>query len=170
MKVKIFLNKSQMKILTQALVISSLDYCNALYYGIDSQLMKQLQVIQNRACRVIFGLKRRDSVDSYIKELHWLKVEQRIQFKILLLAYKCLNGSAPSYLADLLRYSDINSSRDPALKSPVPRTLKGERAFQCSAARLWNAMPRSVKFCVNVGNFKRNLKTYLFAQCFRNVN
>ena len=86
-KMKPFLNKSQMKILTQALVISSLDYCNALYYGIDSQLMKQLQVIQNRACRVIFGLKRRDSVDSFIKELHWLKVEQRIQFKILLLAY-----------------------------------------------------------------------------------
>ena len=96
-KMRPFLTTKQLQILIQALVISSLDYCNALYYGIDSALLNQLQIIQNSACRTIFGLKKRESVSDHLKRLHWLKVKERIQFKILLLVYKSLNGQAPDY-------------------------------------------------------------------------
>ena len=63
--------------------------------GCSSDFLRQLQNIQNRACRIIFGLKRRDSVSPYLKSLHWLKVEQRIQFKVLLLTHKWLHDRAP---------------------------------------------------------------------------
>ena len=96
-----FLTDDQVKILVQSLVISSLDYCNGIYLGCNQSIISQLQIIQNRACRVIFGLKQRDSVCAQMKDLHWLKVRERIDYKILLTVYKALNGLAPMYLTEL---------------------------------------------------------------------
>ena len=83
----------QLEIITQALVMSSLDYCNALYYGINQAVSKRLQLIQNRGCRVRKGLKRRDGIEPNLQELHWLKVQERIEIKILHLPFnKAIHG------------------------------------------------------------------------------
>ena len=59
-KMRKFLTTEQIKILTNAVIMLSLDYCNSLYYGCNhNSVISQLQMIQNRACRVIFGLKKR---------------------------------------------------------------------------------------------------------------
>ena len=93
-----YLSITQVRILVQAVILSKLDYCNALYFGCNSSVIKQLQVIQNRACRIIFGMSKTQSVDLKLKELHWLKVNERIEFKIMLLVFKSVNGLAPKYL------------------------------------------------------------------------
>ena len=64
--------------------------------------MNQLQNIQNRASRLVFGLKRKDSVPEKLKDLHWLKVRERIEFKLCLLTFKAVNGIGPSYLSDII--------------------------------------------------------------------
>ena len=48
-----------------------------------------------------------------LKELHWLKVQEIIEFKVILLTFKCLNNLAPSYLTELLQYNNISGSRAP---------------------------------------------------------
>ena len=63
----------------------------------------KLQRVQNNAARVITLTKKHDHITPVLKELHWLPVRKRIEFKILLLAYKCLHGTAPSYLRELLK-------------------------------------------------------------------
>ena len=163
---KSFLTIKQMTILTQALVVSALDYCNALYYGIDTVFINQLQVCQNRACRVIFGLKKRDSVTQHLQSLHWLRIRERVDFKVLLLVYKCLNGLAPEYLAELLQYNNLSGSRCPTLKSSVTATHRGARAFQASAPLLWNSLPVELRQSPNVNNFKCTLKTFLFKRSY----
>ena len=165
-KMKAFLNQQQMQILIQSLVISSIDYCNALYFGIDSNLLNQLQGIQNRACRIVFGLKRKESVADYLKKLHWLKVSERIEFKILLLTYKALNGLAPCYLSELLHYNNISGSRTPSLQSFITKSSRGHRAFQSHAPSLWNALPADIRESLNVNIFKSKLKTFLFRKSF----
>ena len=165
-KMKSFLTIKQMTILTQALVVSALDYCNALYYGIDTVFINQLQVCQNRACRVIFGLKKRDSVTQHLQSLHWLRIRERVDFKVLLLVYKCLNGLAPEYLAELLQYNNLSGSRCPTLKSSVTATHRGARAFQASAPLLWNSLPVELRQSPNVNNFKCTLKTFLFKRSY----
>ena len=94
-RMKPFLTTKQITMLVQAVVGSLLDYCNALYFGCSKSVISQLQNIQNRACRVIFGMKKRHSVDVKLQSLHWLKIPERIEFKILLLVYKSLNGLVP---------------------------------------------------------------------------
>ena len=66
-KMKPFLNMKQMQQLVQALIISSLDYCNALYYGASRKTVSQLQAIQNRACATIFGLKKREPKQNILR-------------------------------------------------------------------------------------------------------
>ena len=54
----------------------------------------------NAAARLVFTSPRRDHVSPLIRQLHWLKAPEQIQYKLAVLVYKCLNGMAPSYLAD----------------------------------------------------------------------
>ena len=66
------------------------------------ELTKKLQKVQNNAARVITGVKKQDHITPVLMDFHWLPVKQRIEFKALLLVYKYMKGTAPSYLKDLL--------------------------------------------------------------------
>ncbi len=100
-KVRPFLTEHAPQLLVQALVISRLDYCNALLAGLPSNTIKPLQMIQNAAARLVFNEPERAYIAPLIISLHWLPVAARIKFKTLLLAYR--TASAPSYLHSLLR-------------------------------------------------------------------
>ena len=161
-KMKSFLTTKQMNTLVQAVIISCLDYCNGLYYGCSSTVITQLQNIQNRACRLIFGLKRKDSVQDKIKELHWLKVRERIEFKLCLLAFKAVNGIGPSYLSDIITFVNDSSRRRSSLHIPVRAQNSHPHAFQTVAPKLWNQLPISISSCNEINLFKKMLKTHLF--------
>ena len=160
-RMKSFLSIDQTKLLAQAIVISSLDYCNSLYYGCPQSVMSQLQTIQNRACRIVCGLKKKDSVDEKLVSLHWLKVVERIKFKIILLTFKGLNGLAPIYISELFQFNQLEDSRAPTLHTPT-NMMKCDRAFQVSASILWNELPNSIRELKSINVFKSKLKTHLF--------
>ena len=61
---KKYLSSNQCKIPIHALVLSSLDYCNSLYYGFNSSNTRQLQTIQNRACIIVYGLEKISSASD----------------------------------------------------------------------------------------------------------
>ena len=94
------------KSLVHAFVTCRLDNCNSLLIGSPSFLIQKLQCIQNCAARLVTGQPKFAHVTPILKELHWLPIEQRVAFKVLLLAYKGLNGLAPKYISDMLvRYT-----------------------------------------------------------------
>ncbi len=102
-KIRPFLTEHAAQLLVQALVISRLDYCNALLAGLTSNTIKPLQMIQNAAARLVFNEPKRAHVTPLFVSLHWLPVAARIQFKTLMLAYRTTTGSAPTYFHSLLR-------------------------------------------------------------------
>ena len=86
-------------------------------------------------------------------ELYWLRVPERVTFWLCVLAYRCLRGTATTYLAgSLLRTSDVDTrcclhSADTAILV-VPSTRRstlGDRAFPVTLARAWNGLPSSVR-------------------------
>ena len=126
---------------------------------------------QNCAARQNLCNRKFDRITPLLKELHWLPVEQRIIFKILLLTFKALNNLCPSYISDLLEtYKPARNLRSSGRKLlVVPRSkLKsyGDRAFSVAAPRLWNDILDSIKCSEDLSSFKRNLKTYLFKRYF----
>ena len=58
------------------------------------------QIVQNMGCRVIKNLKKFDHITEAMKDLHWQKIPEHIQFKVLVTIYQCVNGLAPSFLID----------------------------------------------------------------------
>ncbi len=102
-KIRPFLIKHAAQLLVQALVISRLDYCNALLAGLPSNTIKPLQMIQNAAARLVFNEPKRAHVTPLFISLHWLPVAAHIKFKTLMLAYRTTTGSAPAYFHSLLR-------------------------------------------------------------------
>ena len=91
-KIKYFLTADNLKTAVNALVYSCLDYCNALYSGLNQNLIHRLQLVQNTAARLITGTRKFEHITPVLAALHWLPVSFRIQFKILLVTFKALNG------------------------------------------------------------------------------
>ena len=81
------------------LVLTCLDYCNGLLGGAPKCLLSPLSGVLRAAARLILLLPRTSSVADRIRtELHWLDIPCRVTFKLCVLAYRCLHGSAPAYL------------------------------------------------------------------------
>jgi hypothetical protein len=109
---KRFLSKPALAQLLHAFVLSTLDCNNSLLVGCPESKLCVLQKVQNWAARLATGCNRRDHITPYLKSLHWLPFRQRIDFKISLLMFNCLNGTAPSYLTSLVtRYEPPSSLR-----------------------------------------------------------
>ena len=161
------------KTLVQGLVISHLDYSNALFADLPSTTLKPAQLVQNHAAKVILGLRKFDSATEALKQLHWLPIRQRCIFKLLLLVYKSLHNQAPSYLSDLLvkrqstRTTRSSSEDDTKLIEPfTARSTFASNSFSVAGPRHWNSLPASVRQSPSVDVFRRRLKTHLFDQYF----
>jgi len=86
-----------------AIIGSRLDYCNSLYYGMSNTNFQRLQRVQNASARIVCQASRRQhhTVDL-LKDLHWLPVRGRVDYKIAVLCYKAVKLQQPSYLSSLL--------------------------------------------------------------------
>jgi hypothetical protein len=170
-KIRKCLPEATCKTLVQALVISRLDYGNALYNGLPQALLSRLQRTQNAAARVITGAKRHDHITPHLQSLHWLPVQSRVQYKLLLHTFKAINHLSPGYMTELVplrqNQRSLRSSSKPLIQVPRTRTARyGDRTFSASAARLWNSLPGELHECLTVFSFKKLLKTALFKSAF----
>ena len=66
----------------------------------DDKLMRQVQSVQNAAARLITGAKRCKHITPILRQLHWLPVRRRVEFKMASLVYQVLSSKVPGYLAD----------------------------------------------------------------------
>jgi len=81
-----------------------------------------MQSILNAAARLVFSASRSERITALLRDLHWLRVPERIQFRLCVLAFRCLNGSAPLYLAESVRRTaDVEGRRQ--LRSSTIMTL-----------------------------------------------
>ena len=169
-RIRKYLNENAARTIVQALVTSRLDYCNSLLIGLPACLIRKLQLVQNTAARVIARSRKYDHITPIMIHLHWLPIEQRIQFKVALLTYKALNDLAPQYLSNMLMASTsraLRSSSQRKLMEPSFRlSTFGGRSFMCAAPRLWNSLPTNLKNCTSVTMFRNKLKTYLFKEAY----
>jgi len=159
-----------MQSLIVALVFSRLDYGFATFASLPKQLMDRLQSVQNAVSRLIFKACRQDHIQPLLRRLHWLWMPERVSFRLAVLVYCCLYGSAPGYLAsDLQRVSHLNARR--RLRSSttsalvVPRTVHstiGDRTFPAIAASVWNSLLESVRSSPSLHVFHSRLKNWTF--------
>ena len=163
--------KMSPKHLLCAFVLSRRDYCNSLLAGCPKYFLSKLQKVENNAARLIFRTTRSAHVTPILHSLHWLPIEQRIEYKSSLLCFKISSHQAPVYLLELLHLytpsRQLGSSTDTRVfRIPSFRTKScGQRSFS-QAPDIWNQLPVSVRHSTSVGSFKSSLKTFLFLKTF----
>lgn len=170
-RIRSHLNETATRSLVQALVISRIDYCNSLLHGLPKRMLSKLQRVQNSAARIVAKSTRRQHITPVLQDLHWLPIEYRIQYKILMLTFKALHSEAPMYIQELLeeRRSVRALRSNDALLLQVPRMKTsrfGERAFISAAPTLWNKLPAYIRKIDSISGFKKDLKTYFFSKAY----
>ena len=150
---------------------TNLDYCNAILHGLPKVLLNRLQLVQKRAARIVTFTEKYEHITPSLIDLHWLPVEYRIIYKILLLAYKAINGLSPSCISNLLSFCSssysLRSCSNKLLQAPRSKLKTyGDRRFSIAGSKLWNGIPASLRNTDSLDSFKKHLKTYLFHQAF----
>jgi len=154
--------------------MSKLDYCNVALAGLPSCDLDRLQSVINAAARLTVGAQRHNHITPLLADLHWLRIPQRIQYKLCVLVYQCVQGSAPSYLQNAICLAASAESQRrlcPASSADLimpatRRTTMGNRAFAVAAPRAWNSLPDAIHRSPSLAVFKRSLKTHFYIQCF----
>jgi hypothetical protein len=167
-------SRSVLQSLIVSLVLSRLDYGSATLAGLPTRLLDRLQSVLNAAARLVYGSRKYDHVTPLLRDLHWLRVPERIAFRLAVLVYRCQHGIAPPYLADELhRVADVGprqrlrSAATTALVVPnTAHSTIGDRSFPVAAARVWNSLPQLVTSSPSLTVFRRRLKTELFTRSY----
>ena len=129
--------------------------------------------VQNWSCHLTTGgtTNRREHITPVLFALHWLPIRQRIQFKLLLLVYRCTHQLAPVYLTDLVvPYVPTRSLRsaDQNLLTVKRYNLEryGRRSFSVAGPSSWNALQSDIRNYVSLPAFRSSLKSHLFREAF----
>ena len=127
-----------LKMISQSYIISHLNYCNLIYYGIIKSKINYIYRILRIIERMIYGFKRKDhnSITEYLKSLGWLEMRNYSAYRILCLTYiHTLYAKHQHYLYDIWRFSVL---------APV----------------LWNNLPLILRRCNSIKTFKKTVKKH----------
>ena len=152
-RVRCYISDEACRLAVLALVISRLDYCNALLVGASQHQLEKLQRLPNCAARLVARPHTQPGgvvhVTPILQRLHWLSVCQRGLCKVCVLVHHCVHGVGPCYLSELLQHH----VRDCCLRRPSatqvgqhqPRRRVGRVSFGVAGPQVWNSLPVSVR-------------------------
>jgi len=156
--------------LARSIAMSKLDYCNAIQHGSPKSSTAVLQRTHNSLAHVVLQESKYTNATPLPKSLHWLPVQQRIQFKLAVVTYKVKSTKMPAYLHSLLSERvptrTIRSSTRPLLDVTRIKIVYGQRVFRISAPNIWNSLPVDIQLACSLTIFKKHLKTSLFLTAF----
>ena len=155
------------------LVMTYLDYANSILTGLPKASIHQLQRVQNMAAKIVLQRSKFDSPSKCLEELHWLSIQYRINFKVVMLVFKCIHGLVPRYLEELITIKKLSRqglrSEQVIRQLEVPRTTRhsfAARSFRVRGPKLWNPLPEHIKQIEDYSTFKKDLKTFYFRKVF----
>jgi hypothetical protein len=158
-------NRSACRLLIQSYVCSRFTYCLSIFGSTDKTRMNKLQLMQNYAARVIYGIGKFDHVSHLIQKLEWLRIDNLYTYRLGLMTSKCFSSLVPGYLSELIcnnsRNHKYNTRYKDALLLPKIRTNYGKMTFTYKASEFWNSISltlRSLPYRMFLGPFKNSFQ------------
>ena len=169
-KVKKLFRRKNLVSLYRALIEPYFIYCSIVWDNISETLEKQLQVLQNRAARIITGAPLLKSSSLILAELNWMNIKEMREKQKAIMMYKIVHGLAPAYLTEMFTVAYQSSLNDYSLRQsklifelPVNRTDYYNSSFAFTGAKLWNSLPDELKHEPSLKRFIKRLEHLLSA-------
>ena len=105
--IRSYLDLKTASTIATSIVHSKLDYCNSIYFNLPKSQINRLQLIPNSLARVVVKTPKSWHISPVLKSLHWLEINERIDYKLLSLTYKVLTTTQPSYTCITLSLSNL---------------------------------------------------------------
>ena len=136
-----------------ALVLSRLDYCNSVLFGLPANLIQRLQSVQNAAARLIFRIRRSEHITPVLISLHWLCVPERISFKLAVMTYRSIHGTFQSYISAFPTWHPDDGC---GLLPYIVWTFRRFVSLQSAGGRFRFRMPPSGTTCLSTSHLRRH--------------
>ena len=132
------------------IVHAKLDYSNSLFLNIGITQLNRLQASQNDVARAVTKSPTHHNIYPVLKNLHWLKIPEKIEYKSISLTYNTPQSSQPSYLRQLFTIQPSRSTRSSSaltlLRPSVTSSLKfAGRSTAIAVPPLWNKLPPALR-------------------------
>ena len=153
------------KLYYQGYILPYIDYGSVTWGATSNANIERLSKLQKRAARIILHADFTTPSAFMFKELGWLSVADRLTHNKATLIYKALNNQTPEYISDLLKpmseanTRNLRSTENGSLFVPRSRTSLHKGSFSCSAPRLWNSLPQTVRNAASLPTLKQSLKS-----------
>ena len=161
-KVKKLFSRKNLVSLYRALIEPYFIYCSIVWDNLSETLEKQLQVLQNRAARIITGAPLLKSSSLILAELNWMNIKEMREKQKAIMMYKIVHGLAPEYLTEMFTFQ-CSLKFKLNFDLPVNRTDYYNSSFAFTGAKLWNSLPDELKHEPSLKRFIKRLEHLLSA-------
>ena len=145
------------KAVSEGLFTSVLAYCLPLYGGCDLVEIRDIQILQNKAAQLVTHSPPRSNRNVMYDKLGWLTVNQLVRYFTLLTVFRIRMSGDPEYLAASL-CSDNRNGR--IFVQNVGKTF-ALKSFKIRGACHWNDLPARIRSLVKIGQFKKEIRTWI---------
>ena len=158
----------EMKVLFyNSYIIPVFDYCCTVWGKNNNRYVNKVHMLQKRTAKIILNKPMRSPSVGLYKELNWLSFSDRCKYHSAVLVYKTLNNMAPSYLSEILKFSQNekyslrSANRHDLVLKIKPRTNLIQNTFAYYSMKIWNNIPIFIRNSNSITSFKCSYKTYL---------
>ena len=136
---------------------SVLVYCLPVFGGCDKFELEALQIMQNKAARLVTHAPQRTRRKEIFNQLEWLTVYQLVFYHSALSTFRIRGNQEPEYLSSILS----RDNRAERIIIPNTNLTLAKDSYCYRGAAQWNSLPEYIRKTKKIGLFKSQLKKWI---------
>ena len=142
------------KRITEGIFTSVLAYCLPVFGGCDKFEIEALQIMQNKAARLVTHSHLRTNRQELYSQVGWMTVNQLVFYFSALSTFRIRQSKEPEYLSDIM----TNDNRSGRIIVPNTNLTLAKNSFCYRASAQWNSLPEHIRINHRISLFKSQLK------------
>ena len=146
------------KTIAEGIFTSVLSYCLPVFGGCDNGEIEAIQILQNKAARIVVSAGMRTDRRQLLSRVGWMSVVQLIYYHTALCTFRIRRSKEPEYLHNIMN----TNNRADKIIVPYSTLSLAMESYCFRGANDWNRLPEDIRNCPRISSFKQQLKGWIF--------